>query len=72
MVKEDTRRSSQRITPSKTAVMVYGLSEKPVPGAVLDESFAGMGLAIPLQISSRFVQSQLVVEYDGVRTWAEV
>ena len=70
----DTRRTADRIPPSQTKVAIYGLGDQPSPAAVLDESFAGLGVAVPIHMASstQFVGMQVVIDYNGVRSWGEV
>lgn len=65
----DHRRLTNRIGPSVDTAIVHGLTPEPLPAAVLDESFGGLGLAIPFQCDPKSqLNMELVVEIDGVKS----
>ena len=67
----DNQRLTNRIGPSVDTATVHGLTPEPLPAAVLDESFGGLGLAIPFQCDPKSqLNVAVMIEIDEVKTTA--
>ena len=67
----DNSRTANRMSPTKDTALVHGLTSSPVPAAVIDESFGGLGIAVPLKLTgeeavSELADRELNIEYGGV------
>lgn len=67
----DNSRVANRMSPTKDSALVHGLTATPVPAAVIDESFGGIGIAVPLKLVGddsvrELAERELTVEYGGV------
>lgn len=63
----DNSRTANRMHPTTDTAVVHGLTEKPILAAVIDESFGGIGIAVPLKLEpDQGIDIELTVEYGGV------
>lgn len=68
-------RSSNRVNPSRTEAIVHGIGTETIPAAVINESFSGLGMAIPVMLKPGHglsVGMDLLIEYSSVRGTASV
>ena len=63
----DNARSSGRVEPTRNQAIVHGLTAEPVTANVIDESFGGIGIEIPVKLNQGDdVDIAVNVEYGGV------
>ena len=66
-------RNTNRMPPSQSSVLLHGLREGPVPAAVIDESFGGIGVAAPVKLNEGIgIGIELTVQMDTVQSSAIV
>ena len=70
-------RNANRLDPTKDTAIVHDLLKRPVTAVVVDESFGGIGIAVPIKLSSdadkqHLVDREITVEYGGVKCVAVV
>ena len=70
-------RHGNRMSPTHDNAMVHGLTPTPIPVAVIDESFGGIGIAVPLKLTGddarkELTGRELTVEYSGVSCTAVI
>jgi len=55
------------MNPTRDKATVHGLTPEPVLAAVIDESFGGLGIAVPVKLQpGQGVDVELTIEYGGV------
>ena len=74
---EVNSRTSHRMSPTHDTAVIHGLTPSPIPAAVVDESFGGIGIAIPVKLADDAQQQdwedlELTVEYAGVACTAVI
>ena len=64
---EENVRTSDRMNPTRDKATVHGLIAEPVLAAVIDESFGGLGIAVPVKLQpGQGVDVELMIDYGGV------
>lgn len=68
---ETDSRHSHRMNPTQQTALIHGLTPTPTLAAVIDESFGGIGIAVPLKLAPDagkrdWEDLKLTVEYAGV------
>lgn len=74
---EINSRHGSRMEPTQNDALLHGLLPTAVPVAVIDESFGGIGVAVPLKLASedsaeRLSGREITVEYTGVSNTAVI